>query len=199
MSPRGVAIPDIRERLFAAAERVLARGGTTALTSRAVTNEAGCAKGLLHNHFQSLDAFLAELALDRVGRVAERVGQLADEAGKDTVHANVQGAVMALVHAPGPMLAGLAVTRPTTFSHVRRAMNERAPGLHSIRRLIADYLDAEREMGRVPADIDSATTALALVGTVHHLLMTNETDTEGLCRHIERLVALVLPFDAAYA
>ena len=40
MSPRGVATPDVRERLFAAAERVVQRDGPGALTSRSVTTEA---------------------------------------------------------------------------------------------------------------------------------------------------------------
>lgn len=65
MSPRGVAIEGLRERLFAAAERVLARDGAAALTSRAVTEEAECAKGVLHTHFAGLDEFVAELVLYR--------------------------------------------------------------------------------------------------------------------------------------
>jgi AcrR family transcriptional regulator len=66
--PTGVALRDAREQLFDAAERVLLRDGPSALTSRAVTTEAGCAKGVLHRHFADLDAFLAELVLDRIGR-----------------------------------------------------------------------------------------------------------------------------------
>jgi AcrR family transcriptional regulator len=46
--PTGVAFSDARVRLFDAAERVLLRDGPNALTSRAVTTEAGCAKGVLH-------------------------------------------------------------------------------------------------------------------------------------------------------
>jgi AcrR family transcriptional regulator len=46
--PTGVAIRDVREQLFDAAERVLLRDGPAALTSRAVTDEAGVAKGVLH-------------------------------------------------------------------------------------------------------------------------------------------------------
>ena len=61
--PTGVAIRDVREQLFDAAERVLLRDGPSALTSRAVTTEAGCAKGVLHRHFADFDAFLAELVL----------------------------------------------------------------------------------------------------------------------------------------
>ena len=67
--PTGVAIRDPREQLFDAAERVLLRDGPNALTSRAVTAEAGCAKGVLHRHFADFDAFLAELVLDRIARL----------------------------------------------------------------------------------------------------------------------------------
>jgi AcrR family transcriptional regulator len=43
--PTGVHLRDARQQLFDAAERVLLRDGPDALTSRAVTDEAGCAKG----------------------------------------------------------------------------------------------------------------------------------------------------------
>src|ERR1700724_3650096 len=65
--PTGVAIRDPRGQLFDAAERVLLRDGPAALTSRAVTAEAGVAKGVLHRHFADFDAFLAAFVLDRVG------------------------------------------------------------------------------------------------------------------------------------
>jgi hypothetical protein len=54
--PTGVALPDPREQLFAAAERILRRAGPQALTSRALTTEAGCAKGVLHRHFAGFAA-----------------------------------------------------------------------------------------------------------------------------------------------
>jgi len=55
--PTGVAIRDVRAQLFDAAERVLRRDGPSGLTSRAVTAEAGVAKGVLHRHFDDFDAF----------------------------------------------------------------------------------------------------------------------------------------------
>ncbi|WP_197359337.1 TetR family transcriptional regulator, partial [Streptomyces clavuligerus] len=81
MAPRGVAIPDLRARLFDAAERVLARDGAAALTSRAITEEAGCAKGVLHHRFAGLDAFVAELVLDRYARIAALAEGLPGRAG----------------------------------------------------------------------------------------------------------------------
>ena len=54
-------MPDVRDQLFDAARRVLPRDGTDALTSRAVTNEASVAKGILHRHFADFNTFLASL------------------------------------------------------------------------------------------------------------------------------------------
>jgi AcrR family transcriptional regulator len=59
--PTGVHIRDVREQLFEAAERVLLRDGPDGLTSRAVTTEAGVAKGVLHRHFADVDALAPTL------------------------------------------------------------------------------------------------------------------------------------------
>ena len=69
--PTGVHIRDVRDQLFDAAERVLVRDGPNALTSRAVTMEAGCAKGVLYRHFDDFDrrirSFYADWAENKGG------------------------------------------------------------------------------------------------------------------------------------
>ncbi|PJT47850.1 TetR family transcriptional regulator, partial [Streptomyces albidoflavus] len=112
MSPRGVATPDVTELLFAAAERVVVRDGPGALTSRAVTTEAGCAKGLLHTHFAGMDAFVAALCLDRFARTAATARALPALAGTGTVAAHLATVTDALFDSGGPAVSGLALTRP---------------------------------------------------------------------------------------
>src|SRR3984957_19971539 len=87
--PTGIAISDAREQLFDAAERVLLRDGPSGLTSRAVTAEAGVSKGVLHRHFPDFDAFLTELALDRIARVAGQAAVLRAAAGTGTITGNL--------------------------------------------------------------------------------------------------------------
>ncbi|MFI2368298.1 TetR/AcrR family transcriptional regulator [Streptomyces sp. NPDC018833] len=192
MSPRGVAVPNARERLFAAAERVVAAGGPGALTSRAITDEAGCAKGLLHAHFAGgLDEFVAELVLDRFARTAALASALPDRAGEETITANLTGVASALLTATGPELSGLALTRPGAAERFRDAMASGAPGFAAVQESVTRYLDAERSLGRVPAGLDTATAALALVGTVHHLLMTTWPGAPDPAEQIDRLVLLL--------
>ncbi|KUL38159.1 TetR family transcriptional regulator [Streptomyces sp. NRRL F-4489] len=192
MSPRGVAIPDVRERLFAAAEQLLAREGPGALTSRAITTEAGCAKGLLHAHFAGgLDEFVAELCLDRFARTAEQAAHLPERAGQGAVEENLATVADALLDSAGPVIAGLALTRPTASERIRTALQAGAPGYEAIQGAVADYLDAERRLGRLANGTDTTAIALALVGTVHHLLMTGWAGAPEPREQARRLTAML--------
>lgn len=118
--PTGVAIRDAREQLFDAAERVLLRDGPSALTSRAVTTEAGCAKGVLHRHFADFDAFLAELVLDRVRRIDHQAAALRDSAGTGTVADNLTGALTNLFGSVAVAIVGLVTSRDDLRAWLRR-------------------------------------------------------------------------------
>jgi AcrR family transcriptional regulator len=190
MSPRGVAVPDVREQLFAAAERVLVRTGPGGLTGREVTREAGVATGLLNSHFAGLDEFLAELVLDRGRRAAAGVAQLLARAGHGDVIDNATGAALSF-GSKVPPLAALVRARPTLTTRLE-ATGEAAAALTGIEREFAGYLDAEREHGRIAPDADTAALALALIGAVHHLVVTDRADEPGLADRVRRIVTAVL-------
>ncbi|PYC83204.1 TetR family transcriptional regulator [Streptomyces tateyamensis] len=172
MSPRGVAIAGVRERLFDAAERILGRDGPGALTSRAVTSEAGCAKGILHSHFTDLDDFVAQLVLRRFQQLGEAVAALPALAGEGVVGEHLTAAALLLLDSPGPALAALALTRPAASARIREAWERGAPSFDTFEDSLAAYLRAEQQLGRVPAARDCGALALAVAGTTHHLLMT---------------------------
>ncbi|MEU2269122.1 TetR/AcrR family transcriptional regulator [Streptomyces olindensis] len=192
MSPRGVATPDVRERLFAAAERVVEREGPGALTSRSVTTEAGCAKGLLHAHFAGFDEFVAELCLDRFARTAAKAQELSELAGQATVARNLVAVALALFDSGGPAISSLAMTRPAAALRVREALEGGAPGFTAIQEAITGYLRAERRLGRVAETVDPGTVALAIVGTAHHLLMTSWPGAPDPRPPMTRLVAALV-------
>ncbi|MYR55855.1 TetR family transcriptional regulator [Streptomyces sp. SID625] len=192
MSPRGVATPDVRERLFEAAERVVERDGPGALTSRAVTTEAGCAKGLLHTHFAGLDEFVAELCLDRFARTARKARALSETVGRGTVAGNLEAVVLALFDSGGPALSGLAMTRPVAASRIRAALEGGAPGFGAIQEAVTGCVEAEQALGRVARSVDPAMVALAVVGTAHHLLLTSWPGTPDPRPAMARLVAALL-------
>ncbi|MEU6355134.1 TetR family transcriptional regulator [Streptomyces sp. NPDC047072] len=173
--PTGIAIRDVRDQLFDAAERILLRDGANALTSRAVTTEAGVAKGVLHRHFEDFDAFLAEFVLDRVGRVEARGVALLGSAGTGTVVDNLVEALTELFESIALRIMGLLISRDALRARLREIRGPGVPVMKEAARMVADYLAAERELGRVPAGADVEVVAPMLIGAVHLLF----ADVEG--------------------
>jgi AcrR family transcriptional regulator len=163
--PTGVALRDVRAQLFDAAERVLLRQGPNALTSRAVTEEAGVSKGVLHRHFADFDAFLVELVLDRIGRMDDRAAALRDAAGTGTVADNLVEALTALFQSVALSMVGLIAARDGLRARLRKDLPAGVPVLTEAAIMIAGYLAAERDLGRVAADADVDTLAAILIGT----------------------------------
>lgn len=165
--PTGIAIRDPRAQLFDAAERVLLRDGPMALTSRAVTAEAGVAKGVLHRHFTDFDDFLAEFVLDRVQRMDELTAGLRDTVGTGTVVGNLTQALRSLFGSVAVAVVPLVIARPQLRVRLRRSWPAGVPVLTQAAEIIASYLAAERELGRIDAGTDVDTLGFMLIGTVH--------------------------------
>jgi AcrR family transcriptional regulator len=164
----------VRAQLFAAAERVLLRDGPNALTCRAVTTEAGCAKGVLHRHFADFDAFLAELVLDRITRLDTKAAALREAAGTGTVADNLTGTLTDLFGSVAVAIVALITFRDDLRARLRRPLPTGVPLLSEATAMIASYLTTERELGRLVADADVDTLAPTLIGA-RHLLFADRT------------------------
>ncbi len=189
--PTGVAIQDAREQLFVAAERVLLRDGPSALTSRAVTIEAGCAKGVLHRHFADFDAFLAALVLDRVARVDGQAADLRERAGTGDVADNLTTALTELFESVAVAIVGLVTSRDDLRARLRRTTPTGIPVLTEATAMIASYLAAEREQGRIASDADIDTLAPMLIGT-GHMLFADRKGTPPEAAAVRKAVAAVI-------
>jgi AcrR family transcriptional regulator len=173
--PTGVAIRDVRAQLFDAAERVLLRAGPNALTSRAVTTEAGVAKGVLHRHFADFDAFLAELVEDRIARLSRQAAALRESAGTGTVAGNLTGALTDLLGPVAVAIIALITFRDDLRARLRRAGHPGVPLLTEAAAMLASYLAAERDLGRIAADADVGTLAPTLLGAAHLLFAARDS------------------------
>ncbi|MET8905771.1 TetR/AcrR family transcriptional regulator [Streptomyces sp. NPDC004538] len=190
--PTGVHLRDARQQLFDAAERVLLRDGPSGLTSRAVTEEAGYAKGVLHRHFVDFDAFLTDLVLDRAAQLETQASALRESAGTGTVAKNLTDALVALF-GPVPM----AIIPLITFrDELRARLRQAGPGggtaiLGQATTAICAYLADERALGRIAADADIDSLTLSLVGG-GHLVFTDRGPGPPATEAVEKLVTAVV-------
>jgi AcrR family transcriptional regulator len=192
--PTGVAIRDVREQLFDAAERVLLRDGPSALTSRAVTDEANVAKGVLHRHFDDFDAFLAEFVLDRVNRMDAQAAALREAAGTGMVIDNIADALTAVFGSVAVAIVPLVTFRIQLRVRLRREWPAGVPVLTEAAIMIADYLTAERDLGRISPTAEPQGLAPMLIGTGHLLFAdrNNQPDAATLRKMVNDVVGAYL-------
>jgi AcrR family transcriptional regulator len=188
--PTGIALRDAREQLFAAAERILLRDGPQALTGRAVTAEAGVAKGVLHRHFADFDAFLVELVLDRIARIEIQSAALQAAAGTGTVPGNLTGALMDVFGSVAAAMVGLLMFRDDLRAALRRAGLGGVPVAAEAAQMIRAYLATERELGRIAADADVDALGLSLIGSAH-MMFAGGPDVPEVAA-IENLVTTIM-------
>lgn len=189
--PTGVALRAVRAQLFDAAERVLLREGPSGLTSRAVTTEADCAKGVLHRHFDDFDAFLAEFVLDRVEKMDGQAAALREAAGTSEVVDNVASALTAVFASVAVAIVPLVIFRDELRARLRRQWPAGVPVLTQAAVMIAAYLEAERGLGRLSTDADVDTLAPTLIGAAH-LLFADRTGVAPDTEAVRRMVAAVV-------
>ncbi|MFI5490179.1 TetR family transcriptional regulator [Micromonospora echinaurantiaca] len=195
--PRGVAIPELRQQLFAAVERVIVEDGPSRLTGRAVTREAGVATGLLYAHFANFDDFLVGYAVDRAFQISGEVAGLPARAGTGTVAGNLSEAILATPLRVLVASTRLLAYRPELTANVEAVLGNGNAGLQAAERAAADYLAAEQRLGRVPAGVDTAALALAVVGVLHHVALTCDAGPPAGTRIRQVLTALTDGFPAA--
>ncbi|MDR8408448.1 TetR/AcrR family transcriptional regulator [Nonomuraea sp. 3-1Str] len=194
--PTGVALRDVRQQLFAAAERVLLRDGANGLTSRAVTEEAGVAKGVLHRHFEDFDDFLVELVQERIARLDGLAADLRGSAGTGTVAAHLTAALIQLFDPVTVSVVSLIIFRDELRARLRQVRPvPGVPVLTQAAGVIGAYLGDECEMGRIAADADVDALALCLIGSAHMLFADREQgppDSEAVGKVVNAVIADVV-------
>jgi len=186
--PTGVALRDVRQQLFTAAERILLRDGPGALTSRAVTAEAGVAKGVLHRYFADFDAFLVELVQDRA---VTQQGVLLGREGTGTVAGNLADVLSVLFGSVALAMVNLITARDELRARLRAAGMSGVPLLGEAKALLADYLTGEQLAGRLSPTADVDTIALTLIGA-GHLLFAGRDGLPPPRAEVDRLIAATL-------
>ncbi|WP_329791639.1 TetR/AcrR family transcriptional regulator [Lentzea sp. DG1S-22] len=187
--PTGVALRDPRRQLFDAAARVLVRDGASELTSRSVTAEAGVAKGVLHRHFADFDAFLTELVLERIAQVEDQAEALRNATG--TVVDNLTSALTTGFDPVAVSIVVLVIARDELRRRLREAGTAHFPLVGEFTAVVAGYLAAERDRGRIAPDADVDVLAPTVIGAAH-LQFTEQQGGPAAAEAVRKVVTTVL-------
>lgn len=195
MSPRRSqqATRALRARLLEHARQLVERDGAQALTMRAVAAEAGCAVGLLYKVFASRDELVAELVSAEFHRLRAAFDELVAGAGAGTVADTLRRYARILLETPTP---AFALANELGGDALRAAVDAKAGEsglLHAFATTVADYLAAEKRLGRVDPAVDEQAFGFLITGAVHNLLVAGDAyprpDLATLDRHLEGIAA----------
>jgi hypothetical protein len=131
------------------------------------------------------------VVLDRIARVKAQATALQDTAGTGTVADNLTRALTTLFEPVMVAMVGLVIARDELRARLRAAGTARFPLVGEGGAMIAGYLTAERDHGRITSNADVDTLAPTLIGAAH-LLFTEQTGGPPEPTAVRRVVTTVL-------
>ena len=155
-----------RARILEAAERVVRERGLARATTKEIARAAGCSEAALYKHYADKSELVLAMIMNRPGGFPQHLAGLRGQAGRLDIEATlVDLAVRAVDFFGRAMPVGNALLGdPDLLVRYRRRLDELGAGPRTPIRLLADYLAAERDLGRLRKDADPQAAAALLLG-----------------------------------
>jgi AcrR family transcriptional regulator len=158
-----------RDRMLDAAAHVMRTKGLARATTKEIAKAAGFSEAALYKHFaDKTELFLAVLKERVPNDFPARLAAL--EVGRGDVRetlVDIAGAAMDFYRDTFPIAASL-FSEPALLAAHREALAARETGPQFVPQTLARYLEAERALGRLPADLDPRSAAELLLGACHY-------------------------------
>lgn len=180
----------LRASLVDAALRVLERAGAGGLTMRAVAAEAGVALGQPYKVFASRDELVAQVIATEFRRLRAAFDDIVAAAGTATVADNLARWAATLLGSPAVGVAHGVDDAPGLAAAVDAAAGESGV-VAALERSVADYLAAEKRLGRVAPEVDERAFGFLVAGAVHNLLASGDAYPRPSDARLRRALAAV--------
>ena len=153
-----------RQQLIDAAAAVFSTRGYAGATTREIAGAAGVAEGTIYRHFADKRELFAAVFADRNAADFDAIARLPELAGGKTVRENLQFLIRAIEDVErevAPLRVAASADADLASALLSMSSGEAPSGTGPLQPL-ARYLEAEQRLGRIRADIDVASAALAL-------------------------------------
>lgn len=160
---------ETRQRIVDAAQKVILTKGLVRATTKEIAAAASVSEGTLYNHFANKEEmFLSALGQLPSGFITLVVG-LPQRAGSESVRAVLSEVLRVALdfYADAIPMGASIFADPELLARHRELLKMRGAGPQRANDLLAAYLRAEQDLGRVRADTDPEALAYLLLGAVY--------------------------------
>jgi AcrR family transcriptional regulator len=167
-TPRGTGART-RERIIDAAASVMDREGLVRATTKEIAREAGCSEAALYKYFRDKTDLFVHVLTERLPGLTGLLKSLPDRAGQSTVEAHLVETLrtaLRFYRRSMPMAASL-YAHPKLLAAHREQLRGSGDGPQKPARWLAEYLRAERRLGRIAPDADPEAAAALLLGSAY--------------------------------
>ena len=188
-----------RSEILRAAEMLMHSRGLSGVTTRQISREVGCSEGALYFHFKGRLELL--LAMLEVGLPDMRgpLQTLRESVGRGSPDANLAAALVGIFKFHRRVVSGTAglFAEPKLLVAYRKSLARQRKGPHLSIAVLADYIAAEQELGRIGSGVDAKLAAYLLMSSSFFSAFmekfTGKTVQPSWDQFAKRLVAAVAP------
>ncbi|MGW3966441.1 TetR/AcrR family transcriptional regulator [Amycolatopsis sp. NPDC005003] len=153
-----------REEIVAAAAKVMREQGYAHATTKVIAQTAGYSEAMLYKHFRDKTDLFRSVLAEELPALGAALAELTADPGRAPLRDNLVHLArlgLAFYVDSFPIAVSMFSSRELLRSHRERL---RGHGPHLPLQGVADYLRAERALGRITADTDVEAAAALLLG-----------------------------------
>jgi AcrR family transcriptional regulator len=192
-SPKKRGRPSRRGEIVAAAERLVRQRGASAVTTRAIAQSVPCSEGAIYVHFADRADLLLAVLEESLPEMLVPLRALKEQVGAETPEENLVAAVEGLRRFQEKvvvMLCSLA-GEPELKDRFQRSLREQGRGPQRGVATLAEYVEAEKALGRVGNGVDGRIAGQMLMASVFFQVFCGEVlgeesslDVRGIVRGV---------------
>lgn len=154
-----------RSDILRAAEKLMQSRGLSGVTTRQISQEVGCSEGALYVHFKGRLELLLAMLEESLPGMLQPLQILQESVGHGSPHQNLVKALAGINKFHQrivPATAGL-FAEPELLVAYRRSLRRQGKGPHLSTQVLADYIRAEQEQGRISPQVDANLAACLMM------------------------------------
>ena len=188
-----------RSEILQAAEMLMNSRGLSGVTTRQISQEVGCSEGALYFHFKGRLELLLAMLEESLPDMLAPLQILRESVGQSSPHANLGTALLGIFKFHRRVVSGTAglFAEPELLVAYRESLARQGKGPQLSMAVLADYIVAEQDLGRIGSGVDAKLAAyLLLSSSFFRAFMekfSGKTMQPSWNQFAKRLVATVAP------